>query len=165
LSTELFWRLWQSVSEFAERFWEWTTHDPVAFYTFVLSVSTIALWFVTWRGVRNQTRETQILQRAYLSVEPAGIQPHVDRGDRVVCSVTFRNVGHLPARNVRWYGECLGSPPTDAKGDFVFPIGEFFPGKLVLAPGANSTQAIGIVYTMWPHGVPEEKNVGNAVFV
>ena len=40
-----------------ERFWDWTTDDPVAFFTFVLSVSTIGLWLVTWRGGVRQSRE------------------------------------------------------------------------------------------------------------
>jgi hypothetical protein len=41
-------------------FWEWTTHDPVAFYTFilalftlVLAVSTIGLWIVTYLTLRH----------------------------------------------------------------------------------------------------------------
>src|SRR5712664_2862848 len=53
-----------------ERFWEWTTEDPVAVYTLVLAISTIGLWFVTGQGMRNQSREMRILQRAYLSIEP-----------------------------------------------------------------------------------------------
>jgi hypothetical protein len=40
-----------------ERFWDWTTDDPVAFFTFVLSVSTIGLWLVTWRSGVRQSRE------------------------------------------------------------------------------------------------------------
>src|ERR1700730_1136687 len=60
-----------------------TWDDPVAFFTFVLAiftgvlgVSTIGLWIVTAKGIRNQARETQILERAYLTVEPAGIWEH-----------------------------------------------------------------------------------------
>src|SRR5258708_27645644 len=62
-----------------ERFWEWTTDDPVAVYTLVLAFSTIGLWFVTARGVRTQIADTRILQRAYISVEPAGIHAHHER--------------------------------------------------------------------------------------
>jgi hypothetical protein len=40
-----------------ERFWDWTTDDPVAFFTFVLSISTIGLWLVTWRSGVRQSRE------------------------------------------------------------------------------------------------------------
>jgi ATP/ADP translocase len=34
--------------------WHWTTHDPVSFYTAVLALSTIALWIVTWQGIRKR---------------------------------------------------------------------------------------------------------------
>jgi hypothetical protein len=43
-------------------FWDWTTHDPVSFYTAVLALSTIALWIVTWRGIRGQSKDIRILQ-------------------------------------------------------------------------------------------------------
>jgi hypothetical protein len=137
-------------------FWRWTTHDPVAFYTFVLaaltgvlSVSTIGLWIVTWRGVRSQSRDTEILERAYLSVEPGGLSPHHDRGDRVVSRVIFHNVGHLPARNVRWYG-------TGRTSGEDFELAEPFPGKLVLPPGAITTQRVATTFV---------KEIGNHFFV
>jgi hypothetical protein len=96
----------------------WKPDDPVSLYTLVLSVFTGFLVVVTggliWVGARQvrltkdiadrQTRDTEILQRAYISVESGGLVPHHDRDDRVMCAVTFRNVGHLPARKVRWYG-------------------------------------------------------------
>jgi hypothetical protein len=56
-------------------FWDWTTHDPVSFYTAVLALSMIALWIVTWRGIRGQSKDIRILQRAYVSVEPGGLMP------------------------------------------------------------------------------------------
>ena len=48
-----------------------------------------------------QERDTKILQRAYLAVEPDGIRPL--KSDIGILSgyVKIRNVGHLPARNVR----------------------------------------------------------------
>jgi hypothetical protein len=144
VDSELPRRLWDFISHNAPLFWHWTTHDPVAFYSFVLSISTIALWFVTWRGLRNQTCETRILQRAYVSVEPGGVRPHVDRPDRVNCYVIFRNVGHLPARNVRWYGKS-GRPETHGNGDDDFVPGDLFPGRIVLAPGSLSCQPVGVV--------------------
>jgi hypothetical protein len=164
VDSELPRRLWDFISHNAPLFWHWTTHDPVAFYSFVLSISTIALWFVTWRGLRNQTCETRILQRAYVSVEPGGIRPHVDRPDRVNCYVIFRNVGHLPARNVRWYGKS-GRPETHGNGDDDFVLGDLFPGRIVLAPGSLSCQPVGVVFAIrWPDLKPEQV-VGNSVFV
>src|SRR5262245_242066 len=113
-------------------FWRWTTHDPVAFYTSMLALFTAVLgisangqWIATSRGFTHQTRDTQIIQRAYVSVEPDGLTAHRDREDRLHTSVIFRNVGHLPARNVRWYGT-FGNP--DGKN---FPVKEPTSGKIV----------------------------------
>jgi len=46
------------------RFWRWTTHDAVAFYTsllaaftFVLAISTIGLWLVTYFTLRHARNE------------------------------------------------------------------------------------------------------------
>jgi hypothetical protein len=122
--------------------WQGTTHDPVAFFTAILSVSTIGLWIVTWRGIRNQARETEILERAYLNVEPGGTEIHQDRNDRVVAKIIIRNVGHLPARNVRF----CGNAGATGGGADDFPIKELFPGKIVLAPGAASTQMVATIF-------------------
>jgi hypothetical protein len=143
-------------------FWDWTTHDPVSFYTAVLALSTIALWIVTWRGIRGQSKDIRILQRAYVSVEPGGLTAHVDRSDRLHTTVTFRNVGHLPARDVRWYGTfaTLGPdggwrgnpdgndfPVKETGGKIVFPVKKPTGGKIVLPPGTASTHHIGTVFT------------------
>lgn len=49
-----------------ETIWQWpittyyhTIRDPVALFTFVLSVSTIGLWIVTWRSGIRQSRDIQ----------------------------------------------------------------------------------------------------------
>lgn len=98
--------------------WQRTTDDPVALYTLVLSVFTGFLVFVTggliWVSYRQilltkavadrQTSDTEIIQRAYVNVEPGGLTEHRDRDDRLHTTVIFRNVGHLPARNLHWYG-------------------------------------------------------------
>jgi hypothetical protein len=135
-------------------FWRWTTHDPVAFYTSVLAlftavlgISTIGLWIVTARGVRNQTRDTEIIQRAYISVEPNGITPHYNKGDRVVASVIFRNVGHLPARNVRWYGKIEKRGFSFGDDYESFPTDEPFEGKIVLPPGTQTSVELGAITT------------------
>jgi hypothetical protein len=142
--------------------WDWTTHDPVSFYTAVLALSTIALWIVTWRGIRGQSKDIRILQRAYVSVEPGGLTAHVDRSDRLHTTVTFRNVGHLPARDVRWCGTfaTLGPdggwrgnpdgndfPVKETGGKIVFPVKKPTGGKIVLPPGTASTHHIGTVFT------------------
>jgi hypothetical protein len=129
------------IANLATTFWYWTTHDPVSFYTALLALSTISLWIVTWRGIRRQSKDTRIFQRAYVSVEPGGLTAHRDRDDRLHTTVIFRNVGHLPARNVRWYGT-FGNPEGED-----FPVEEPADGKIVLPPGMASTQRVGTVFT------------------
>jgi hypothetical protein len=46
-------------TEECKTLWERTTADPVAFFTFVLSVSTIGLWVVTWRSGVRQSRDME----------------------------------------------------------------------------------------------------------
>jgi hypothetical protein len=67
--------------------------------TFVLVAATIGLGIVTYVGIRNQTRDTRILQRAYLSTRPALLHEMSDGS--VVAHVAFINGGNLPARHVR----------------------------------------------------------------
>jgi hypothetical protein len=122
-----------SITDLVMDFWHWTTDEAVSFYTAVLAASTILLWFATWRGIRNQSRETRILQRAYLSVEARGIeQAFDDRPDRMVALVALRNVGRLPARNVSW-STSIGRPEDPAR----LPVAPAGPGKGVLPPGTE----------------------------
>ena len=153
-------------------FWQRTTDDPVALYTLVLSLFTGLLVSVTggliWVGARQvgltkniadrQARDIEIIQRAYISVEPSGLVPHHDRNDRLMCAVTFYNVGHLPARNVRWFGDVWpkgllaeNSPPEDSRFDLLrhdgFPIGDLDEGSIVLPPGAKTTRHVATMFT------------------
>ena len=138
--------------------WQRTTADPVALYTLVLSLFTGLLVFVTggliWVGYRQilltkaiadrQTNDTEIIQRAYVNVEPGGLTEHRDRDDRLHTTVIFRNVGHLPARNLRWYGTFGNASDTATD---TFPIGALGEGAIVLPPGATSIQHVGTVFT------------------
>jgi hypothetical protein len=127
-------------------FLQWLTRDSVSFFTAVLALSTTLLWFATWRGIRGQSEDTRILQRAYLSVEPSGLHPMVGRpeGQHVVIGhVQFRNVGHLLARNVSWSIEIKLSADGDLND---FPIFEdHFLGPNVLFPGTTATRASGSI--------------------
>jgi hypothetical protein len=119
-----------------QRFWEWTTHDPVAFYTSVLAISTIGLWLVTFIGIRNQSREMRVLQRAYVAVDAGGIKPF---GHALppysIAHIEVRNVGNLPARDVCWFIDSKLSP--DGRLDD-FPIDEAnFYGNNVIPPGTE----------------------------
>jgi hypothetical protein len=84
------------------------SHDGAvtAIATAFIAIFTIVLA----RVGRSQSRDTRILQRAYIAVEARGIEQAIeDRGDRVHALVAFRNAGHLPARNVSWWVD-IGEP-------------------------------------------------------
>jgi hypothetical protein len=62
--------------------------------------------WLAFSGLKEQIgleqENIRILQRAYISVEPLGIEPFYSSGgvpDNVVGHVQCRNVGHLPARD------------------------------------------------------------------
>jgi hypothetical protein len=117
-----------------------------AAFTIVLAISTIFLWRATERlfqaGERQieflrasserQVRDTEIVERAYLTVEARGMEPGIDRDDRIHGIIAIRNVGHLPARNVSWF--------VTTKSDLTdegFPIDPIEPRTGVLHPGAE----------------------------
>jgi hypothetical protein len=102
------------VASVARWFAEWwvRTFDKadayVALFTFVLAVGTLALWRSTrnlWIATRDtakrQERDTEILQRAYISVKPLGIHPFISEdgtsSTEIVGHVNIVNVGRLPA--------------------------------------------------------------------
>lgn len=116
-------------------------------FTGVLAASTIGLWIVTWRVGRRQAKDTRILQRAYLSVEPFGVnpwlpdeanapqdasgQPIVDH--KVVGHVRIRNVGKLPAGDVRWVVQMAHCDDKGEREEFQITETEY--GGGTLAPG------------------------------
>jgi hypothetical protein len=65
-------------TEQCKSLWERTATDPVALFTLVLSFATIGLWITTLNGIRRQSNETKILQRAYLSTAPRGLHTTTD---------------------------------------------------------------------------------------
>jgi hypothetical protein len=78
-----------------------TTRDPVALFTFVLSVSTIGLWVVTWRSGVRQSREMNAhiaivqksmvtAERAYVSVRSVFFMRQPLEGDLQGIDVGFR---------------------------------------------------------------------------
>ena len=110
----------------------------VALFTAVLALFTLALWRSTrklWIATRDtakrQERDTEILQRAYIAAELGGIRDMIN--GQLVGHVVFRNVGHLPATNLRdvvkkievqdgaWRPQTI--PDTDLEEHGVLPIG------------------------------------------
>src|SRR5258708_5240545 len=62
-------RIWRDIFDKADAY--------VALFTLVLAISTINLWSATKTAAERQEKDTRILQRAYLSVEPFGIRPYI----------------------------------------------------------------------------------------
>src|SRR5262245_51210058 len=60
----------------------------------LLAIFTARLWYTT-------KRDTKILQRAYIAVEPLGIHL-MQNGTELIGHVAIKNAGHLPARKVSW---------------------------------------------------------------
>jgi len=121
------------------------TDRYLALATVVLAVSTIGLWIVSVCAGRRQSRETQILQRAYLSVEPVGIEPwvpfgsNISSGEVVVCHCGIHNKGNLPARDVRWHIDMRFCSKDDLKNED-FPIGNYVGEGIVIPPQVTIRQ-------------------------
>jgi hypothetical protein len=110
----------------------------LAAFTGMLAVSTIGLWIATAIGFRNQSRETKILQRAYVAVRPRGI----DRTDdgKVIGQLAFVNVGSLPARNFRAAVKICWSVDPDLSEFEELPLGEevVLPAKTKFPSGTGA---------------------------
>jgi hypothetical protein len=65
--------------------------------TALIAILTVVLAVVAG----GQIRQTKILERAHLSVEPLGI--HCRKGGPWFATVGIKNSGRLPARNMRWF--------------------------------------------------------------
>jgi hypothetical protein len=131
-------------------FWQWFTAEEWtaiftlcgAAFTFFLGIGTLGLWVTTRKGIRTQIRDTRILQRAYISVEPLGIAPFVSGHDKLSCDAGMRNVGHLPASNVRWSFEVMYSSNRDEKIPTPKPS-DPTDGPLVIPPGTVIRKGVG----------------------
>lgn len=126
-------------------FWDKAADDPVAYFTLwlvgftgVLAISTIGLWVVTGRGIGIQARDTRILQRAYIAVEPRGIRLRIDNGS-IMGHVAIKNAGNLPARKLSWFINMKWSPKGD-ESDFPIRDGK---GSIVITPGSAAIRGSG----------------------
>lgn len=104
-----------------------TSHD------WMLVIFTGLLALFTWRV----WRDTRILQRAYIAVEPRGIHLKLNGSD-VIGHIGMRNAGHLPARDVSWFINVKHSLSGDEPETF-FPLDDG-KGSIVIAPAAVSTR-------------------------
>jgi hypothetical protein len=110
----------------------------------VVAVFTIVLACVG----RRQIADTRILQRAYLSVEPKGIEWH--SSGLLVGQVAFKNVGKLPAtafasvvnkiavRNAEWVTPILTDAALPRRPPGLVPIG----GEVLQGSGGITSQEV-----------------------
>jgi len=119
-------------------------HDKsvIGAFTIVLAISTIGLWLATnklWRSAdataEAQERDTRILQRAYLSVEPLGLSLLIDNA-HLLGLVGFKNAGNLPARNLSWAIKMIASTNGELES---FPSHDT-KGNIVVAPNSETTR-------------------------
>jgi hypothetical protein len=98
--------------------------------TAIIAIFTVVLAWVGWM----QIRYGRILRRAYLDARFDGIRSNT--AGELVGHVIFKNVGHLPARNLSWVVNLSTGgkdwKPTKIKwahmtGDSVIPIGAEWP--------------------------------------
>jgi hypothetical protein len=116
----------------------------------------IMILTITLAGVgREQMRQTKILQRAFLSVEPKGVHALHRVGPVSVGHIGIKNVGHLPARNVKWVIEFALSE-DDRLNRFVVNE-EAAEGDNVVSPGSEMRQGSGPIWT--GGNQPDEKKI------
>ncbi len=112
--------------------------------TVVIALFTIVLACVG----RRQIADTRILQRAYLTVEPRGIEWH--SSGLLVGQVAFKNVGKLPAtvfvsvvnkivvRNAEWVAPILTDAALPRRSPGLVPIG----GEVLQGSKGITTQEV-----------------------
>lgn len=129
-------------------FWKKTRCDPIAFFTAslvgftgVLAVSTIGLWWTTWRGSERQSRDMTALERAFVAVTGITITTISQHGiilDYIV-QLNVVNSGRTPALDFdsRANLGIFDAIPTN----FRFPDGRInqMPAKVTLTAQMQTT--------------------------
>ena len=86
---------------------------------------------------RTAKKDTRILQRAYIAVEPQGIHL-MSNGSDLIGHIGMKNAGHLPARKVGWFINIKHSSNGEEPETF-FKL-ESEKGNIVVAPGTVATR-------------------------
>jgi hypothetical protein len=104
----------------------------LAIFTWRLWLSTHRLWSVTNKTLEHTEQTSRKELRAYISVEPLGINEYVGH-NYLIGHFRIRNIGKLPAKNVSIYS----TVELDSDGARkIFPIGPLRVSPTVLQPGA-----------------------------
>src|SRR6185369_3288838 len=103
------WRDWKDWGWFSLcRSFEWMNPERVlAVWAVILGIATFLLLLATRKLVKDarnartrQERDSRLLQRAYLSVQPDGIRRLYKPPETAQASISIVNAGNLPARNI-----------------------------------------------------------------
>ena len=117
-------------------------------FTGLLFLSTVALWRTNKKTTEatktlatiadTQLKDQRAIQRAYISAEPEGLHPlwgETREQHFVIGHVKFRNGGHIPARDFRWYAK-IDYDENDRRECFPIPDVANFEGTAIIAPGS-----------------------------
>lgn len=126
-------------TEDCKSLWEKTTTDPIAFFTFVLAISTISLWLVTWRSARAQIRHSRAVERAHVFLSQPRWEWDKNNTGVVIglrLSGFWKNSGATPALNVVG---TMGVTWVPKGGSFAFGQSDapLIEQPFVLGPGAE----------------------------
>ena len=107
------------------------------------------LWASTRRLVGDAEDTAQRELRAYISVGSHGIKPftnyNLSRSTETIIRIGVRNVGQVPARNVRWF---FGVEISENGRRKDFPIkDEFYGENLVIQPGTEMVRSQRMKFT------------------
>jgi hypothetical protein len=106
------------------------SHDFwLALLTGVIALFIGLLWWSTRKLWRAGEKQLRITQRSHLAIEPSGVFPLV--APQTVGRISIRNVGGVPARNVRWFMHQEVTSNLQVK---VFPIQENDMGQRNVVP-------------------------------
>lgn len=155
-------------TEECKSLWEKTTSDPVALFTFVLSISTIALVGSTialWVATKDSARiaqaavaHTRNVERGYIvGGGPAKLKDSNGVRRPNLGGVSIGNYGKTPAilKSVDWGFADENAIPADAKISELFRSGFFAPGSYetlprvdVIRAGVDPTSLYGVEFTL-----------------
>jgi hypothetical protein len=118
----------------------WFVHEYreeiIAAFTVILAIATWRLWLATRDLVREARNTAEKQLRAYVNVEPLGINPY-SPGDFIVGHVAFHNTGQVWAKNVYSFIDIQWSHDNQLKDAFPIDKTKLF-GKTDIGPRAKT---------------------------
>lgn len=101
----------------------------IAWFTYQLRWATTGLKESTDKLWNAGEKQLRITQRSHIAVEPEGVIP-LRSAPHTIGRINIKNVGHVPAKNVRWFMDQAESPNGTLR-DFPIKESEMGQGNLV----------------------------------